>query len=95
MGRSEPKDHEVKTWPPVFQDMRDGKKPFEYRYNDRDYQVGDILVSREYGPTTKSYSGRLDKYRITYMVKGGQFGIPEGYVIMTVEPLKPDFLGFV
>jgi hypothetical protein len=88
-------EHEVKTWPIYFQAARDGKKPFEYRYNDRDYQVGDILVSREYEPTTKSYSGRVDKYRITYMVNGDQFGIPEGYVIMTVEPLKPDFLGFV
>ncbi len=36
--------HNLKTWMPFYQDVIDGRKTFELRKNDRDYQVGDILT---------------------------------------------------
>lgn len=42
------KMHEVKCWPEFYDPLADGRKPFEVRFNDRDYQVGDLLHVREW-----------------------------------------------
>lgn len=78
--------HGIKTWPVPFQAMRDGLKPFEYRKHDRDYQVGDTVVSDEWDPATQGHTGRRDRYLITFLLPGGQFGIPNGYCIFTTTP---------
>jgi hypothetical protein len=50
------KIHELKTWPEYFQAIKSGIKTFEIRENDRDFQVGDILILREFKPC-KDYMG--------------------------------------
>lgn len=45
--------HELKTDPKVFEDIISNGKNFELRKNDRNFQVGDLLILKE----TK-YSGR-------------------------------------
>lgn len=41
------KTHQVKIWDVYFQDIITGVKPFEFRKNDRDYHVGDIVLLEE------------------------------------------------
>jgi hypothetical protein len=80
---------EVKTINPYFSDMWNGDKPFEIRFNDRGYQKGDVLFSREYDPENKTYSGREILSRIRYVIPEGQFvGLAHGYCAMTVTVLQ-------
>lgn len=44
------KVHDVKCWPVPFTDLKDGIKLAEYRLNDRNYEVGDIFLAREWDP---------------------------------------------
>lgn len=65
--------------------MRKGDKAFEYRKNDRDYKVGDVLRLREWNPDTE-YTGEIDLYRVTWILYEG-FGLPLNYCIMSVKSL--------
>lgn len=40
--------HHLKTMPEYFQAGIDGKKPFEVRYNDRNFKPGDNCILEEY-----------------------------------------------
>lgn len=58
------KFHKLKLVQPYFNQVKyhNGKvenffKTFELRINDRNYQVGDLLLLLEYDPKTKEYSG--------------------------------------
>jgi len=77
--------HELKTWPPYFQDILDGKKTFEIRKNDRDFKVGDTLRLMEWNPVTKSYTGRKVDVTVRYMLDLSKFiKEAEGYVCMSI-----------
>lgn len=53
------KIHELKTWPQYFHAIKEGIKTFEVRKADRDFNVGDILLLREFIPCkTCNGSGR-------------------------------------
>lgn len=82
-----PIEHDLKTWPEPFRLMEAGLKPWEYRKNDRDYQEGDTLLLRDYDPKTQSYLGHSLR-RLVILVVRGEFGIAEGYVIMTVAEIE-------
>ncbi len=72
--------HELKIWPEYFEGIITGVKKFEYRLNDRDYRVGDILHLREYLKETGTYSGREIMVFVTYILK-----IENNYVIMSIK----------
>ena len=77
--------HRLKTLQPYFDDVKSGKKPFEIRVNDRDYQVGDILVLEEYNNTDLStgYTGQVIIKSVTYVLTNcSQYGLKDGYCIM-------------
>lgn len=87
-------EHVLKTDPAVFQGVLDGKKTFEIRFNDRGYQVGDLVVLKETkftGQQMKSgeplvYTGREIQKRISYVLSG--YGLHEGWVILGIQDIK-------
>lgn len=78
-----PRIHELKVWPEYFAATAAGVKPWEYRLNDRGYQVGDILRMREYDPQAGHYTGAVLEVSVLYLLSGPVSGITEGYVVMT------------
>ena len=58
---------EKKTWPEYFQKILDGVKTYDIRLADFNVKVGDILVLKEYNPTTKKYTGRIIEKKIKYV----------------------------
>ncbi len=77
--------HQLKTWPEPFQAQLDGRKTFEVRLNDRQYQVGDTLWLEEWDPGTRLYTGRRLYVRVTYVLDLSPWC--RGYVAMQTEPL--------
>jgi hypothetical protein len=78
--------HELKTWPEFHEPIWLGKKSFDIRFNDRNFQVGDILVLREWDPELGDYTGRSITVDVTYILHGPQFGVEDGCVIMSIKP---------
>lgn len=65
------KTHHLKTWPEYFQAVRSGAKTFEARKDDRDYQVGDTIVLKEYDPDGEGrYTGEQEVRVVTYILRG-------------------------
>ena len=82
------KVHELKKWPEFFEAAKAGLKPFEIRRHDRNFEVGDVLILKEWFPPpnfTSHYSGRILPRTITYIFSGGQFGLDPDYVILGVK----------
>lgn len=59
--------HELKSWVGLFEPIFKGEKTHDLRVLDRDYQVGDICLLKEYDPLTKEYTGRTVLVQITYI----------------------------
>lgn len=76
--------HELKTLPKYFEAVLEGKKRFELRKNDRGFQVGDYLWLREWTPGD-GYSGVEEVYQVTYMLKGGNYGLDKDYCILSIK----------
>lgn len=58
--------------------LLDEKKLCEIRYNDRDYQVGDILEFKRYGIKVEEFS-----FVVTHIHSG--LGLKEGFVALSVK----------
>ena len=80
-----PPIHELKTWPEYFQEVFISHKMFEVRKCDRDFQLGDILILKEWNPVTEDYTGRKLARTVTYILHGPQFGIEDGYCVMSIQ----------
>lgn len=93
--------HELKSWPEFFAPVERGEKTFELRIDDRHYEVGDVLVLREWVPDVHGtdegrYTGRECRRRVSYAMQGlGNVGVipplkglSRGYVILALEPVE-------
>lgn len=83
-------DHEFKSHPDVFWPAARGEKTFEYRRDDRGgYEVGQTVRLRLWhGDTGYADVPPLDR-RITNILRGGEFELPQGYCILGLAPLEP------
>ena len=80
--------HELKCWPEPFQAVIDGRKRHEWRLDNRGYAVGDTLLLHEFDPHANYVLApeyRTIEVTVTYISRG-QFGIPENYVVMSIQP---------
>lgn len=92
------KIYELKVWPRYFRAVLDGSKTFEFRKDDRGFELGDTLILREFEPGVRDYSGQVPiikesrytgrsiKKKITYIFKGGIPGcrLRQGLVILAL-----------
>ncbi|KOF56798.1 hypothetical protein AGR56_09030 [Clostridium sp. DMHC 10] len=74
--------HELKTLPEFFQAVKEKRKSFEVRRNDRNFKVGDSLYLREW--TGGEYTGRKLIRIITYILDNPLY-VKEGYVILGIK----------
>lgn len=83
----------LKTDPKPFSASWNGRKPWEIRLNDRDYEVGDTLLLQETkwsGREMKDgkpleYTGRVILVEVVHILAGPIYGLCDGWVIMTVS----------
>lgn len=78
--------HELKTLPKFFDAVREGKKTFEVRKDDRNFQVGDTLELKKWA-AGGCYSDRCS-VKITYILGRNpdeMMYVPYGYVILGIK----------
>lgn len=84
--------HLVKCWPEYFDAMAAGVKTFDVRYDDRHYQVGDLIIQRRWNRVTQTDDGDTLGQEITYILRDAeQFGVAEGYVVLGVIPAAESY----
>ena len=81
--------HELKTLPQYFEQVWSGNKRFEVRKNDRDFQLGDCLVLKEYQQDGR-YTKRLITCNISYVLKDFE-GIEKGYCVLGIRSVYTEF----
>lgn len=96
--------HKLKIWPQFYEAVADGHKPFEVRKDDRGYKVGDLLELHEFDPHVVNpekrlgqlghtgpgvYTGRSLTRYVSYIMRGGQHGIAEGFVVLGLSRSHP------
>lgn len=55
--------HELKIWPSYYGAVASGEKTFEFRFNDRNYQRGDIIEMKCFDPENREFHPSLPPIR--------------------------------
>jgi ASC-1-like (ASCH) protein len=82
--------HELKCWHEYFVDVKSGKKTFEVRLNNRNYRIGHYLHLKDYDNILHEYTGDEVFCKVTYVLYGGDFGIADGWVVMSIKIIKKE-----
>jgi ribosomal protein S17 len=81
--------HNLKVHPQYFREIKAGRKNWELRLNDRDFQIGDYLYLREFDPESKTYTGEeIVNLKIVYILEN-HYALKENYVIISFPPFDP------
>jgi ribosomal protein S17 len=81
------KTHFLKTINPYFGQVWDLNKKFEFRKNDRNFKIGDIVYLQEYYPLNKYFSGSEIKVKITSLLKDFE-GINKDYCVFSFSVIE-------
>lgn len=77
--------HDLKCWPDSYSRIADGTKSAEYRReDDRRFEAGDSLRLREWHPSRRRYTGQECTVRVTHVLRGPAFDVPEGFVVLSI-----------
>lgn len=87
--------HYLKLWPSVFDAVKERRKTFELRADDRDprFQSGDVLVLEEWDEVQGQHTGRRFLANVSYVLRGAigeRFGLKPGYCIMALSTATPE-----
>jgi len=88
--------HELKTDPQVFRDLKKGRKTFELRLNDRNYQTGDYLLLKETEHSSAEmkegeslvFTSAYCLAQVTHILNGPIYGLQDGWCIMSIKVKK-------
>lgn len=82
-----PMIHRLKTLPQYWDAVERGEKMFEVRRNDRAYQKGDAVELVRLDDRFQRFPDetKILRFRIGYVLQGGQFGIEPGYCVLQLE----------
>jgi hypothetical protein len=83
--------HTLKTRAPYWHAVKEGRKTFEVRRDDRGFQCGDTLelvLLDEERPSLPAFPNRVLIATVQYVLPGGQFGIQPGYVVMGLSHVR-------
>ncbi len=84
--------HQLKILPPYFNAQVEGLKNFEFRKNDRNYKVGDLLALNEVTKDAKQYTGNSLLVEVTYILDVEAHILNgEGYVVLGTRKLWVKF----
>lgn len=83
--------HHLKILPEFFEPVKQGLKTFEVRYNDRNFQIGDTVILKEFDPfsSLNGFTGREIIKKIIYVLKDTDFaqGLNKNFCIFSIgEP---------
>lgn len=81
------KIHTLKIMPQYFTAVVENRKTFELRQNDRDYQVGDLLLLKEF--FNNEFTGNEIVREVTYVLKDcPAYGLQSEFCILGIKPIK-------
>lgn len=78
------KVHELKINPEYFSAIKDGRKRFELRYDDRNFRVGDVLILKEWNG---DFTGKSLECDVKYILKNFD-GLCDGYIIISLSDIR-------
>jgi hypothetical protein len=85
--------HKLKCWTALLRDIWNGKRRFDIRKNDQNFEVGDTILLQEYFPDKDQYGNIEIECRISYILNDAYIlsefnGLKEGYVIFGFEIIR-------
>lgn len=77
----------MKTWVEPFQAIWDDMKMYEIRYDDRGFDLDNILHLWEWDKHEEVYTGRRVVARVTHISRSPDWGLPSSMVVMSLKIL--------
>lgn len=77
----------LKILPEYYQAIEKGEKSFEVRFNDRNFQKGDVLHLQEW--SDGEYTGQVMECGVTYILDNPDY-CKDGFVIMAIKVVGID-----
>lgn len=84
--------HELKCVDPFFGQVYDGEKTLEMRFNDRNFQKGDIIDLKRYNSSSYNSPYEPIVLLVTNVLTGERWGIKDGWCAISFQvQSKPEW----